>query len=206
MAVQVAQWAGPSDAGPPPPPPPEPRPRYGCCRAPGRGRRPSCGALHGTDREKPGGEEVHADEPQLPGACPAGLLRQLGGELHGVPGPGLGLRRASEAEPGSHGLRAAPTPSLAPLPVKPSRPPPTPAFLSLEPPPAKPSSLAAPPPNFLRCRSSLRAALALNLGHLPHPLGPGGWSFSPPTHPAPRHQQESHQHPQRSPVPTRTLT
>lgn len=58
---------------------------------PGRGPRPPCLARQGTDREKVGCGEVDADETQLPGAGPAGVLGQLCREVHGVGDPSLGV-------------------------------------------------------------------------------------------------------------------
>lgn len=101
---------------------------------PGKGQCPPSRAHHGADLEKVGIEEVDADETQLPGVSPAGLPRQLSRELHGVPGPGL-RRAKNRLSLVAKASSPAPTPFLAPPPVKPSAFPSSPQSLHLPNPP-----------------------------------------------------------------------
>lgn len=65
------------------------------CTAPWKGSAPTLhGPPAGANLEKAGAGEVDTDETKIPRACPAGILGQLGRELHGV--LGLGLQRARD--------------------------------------------------------------------------------------------------------------
>ena len=60
------------------------------CKAPRKGPAPTLhGPPAGADLEKAGAGEVDTDETKIPRAGPAGILGQLGRELHGMLGPGL---------------------------------------------------------------------------------------------------------------------
>lgn len=167
MEVQDAQWVSPHQ---------EPGWWHGCLQGPSS-------AHHCTDLEKASGEEIHADETELPGACPAGLLGELSGELHGVRSPRL--PRAKDRLSLGSISRSVPTPCETLL-TSPQHF--FPWSLHLQNPPSWLHLL----PNFPRSRSSLHAALALNLGYLPHPTGPPEDGASPPATPSTQAFSRSH--------------
>lgn len=132
----------------------------------------------GPDLEKAGVGEVDADESQLPGAHPAGIVSQLSWELHG-----LGLWRArNRLHLVPEASRPTTTPSLLPPPQEalPALPRASP---TLEPPPTEPSPARLHlHPNFPRSQAFPSGCSGLEFGlFIPLSWGPEDGASSPST-------------------------